>query len=71
MRGTMDAEGDAEWANEPMKPTWEQVVAMQKESAALRVQAAAVLPALPAGVTSRSRRAPSRNEYPLFIPVRS
>ncbi|KAG0616712.1 hypothetical protein M758_5G136300 [Ceratodon purpureus] len=68
VRGTMDAEGDAEWANEPMKPTWEQVVAMQKESAALRAQAAAVLPALPAGVTPRSRRAPSRNEYPLFIP---
>jgi hypothetical protein len=71
VRGTMDAEGDAEWANEPMKPTWEQIVAMQKESAALRAQAAAVLPALPVGVTPRSRRAPSRNEYPLFIPVRS
>lgn len=76
MRGAMDAEGDAEWAKEPMKPTWEQIVAMQKESAALRAQAAAVLPALPtaaaaaAGPTPRARRAPSRNEYPLFIPVR-
>lgn len=70
VRGRMDAEGDAEWANEPMKPTWEQIVAMQKESAALRAQAAVVLPAFPTGGTPRPRRAPSRNEYPLFIPVR-
>lgn len=84
MRGAMDApEGDAgEWdLEEPLKPTWEQIVAMQKESAALRAQAAAVLPALPTGVavaaaaaaagggpTPRARRAQSRGEYPLFIP---
>jgi len=86
MRGAMDGpEGDAgEWdLEEPLKPTWEQIVAMQKESAALRAQAAAVLPALPAGTaaaaaaatasagpTPRARRGQSRSEYPLFIPVR-
>lgn len=67
--GTIDADGDAELANEPVKFSWEQIVAMQKESAALRAQAAAVLTALPAGPTPRARRLPPRNEYPLFVPV--
>lgn len=67
--GTIDADGDAELANEPVKFSWEQIVAMQKESAALRAQAAAVLTALPAGPTPRARRLPPRNEYPLFVPT--
>lgn len=69
MRDNMDAGGVVDWANEPpAKPTWEQIVAMQKESAALRAQAAAVLPSLTVGATPRARRAPSRTEYPLFVP---
>lgn len=55
----------------PPMPTWEQVVAMQRESAALRAQVAAHAHLeLPSASSSRARRLlPSRNEYPVFAPV--